>query len=636
MSLASLQEEVSKILSRINRPSKATVTAGMPYANGPLHIGHLAGAHVPADIYSRWLRLLIGDENVLYVCGTDDHGTTSEIAASKAGQSIRAFIDDIHRQQSRTMKKYSIGLDTYSGTSRPGHFQLHKDYCQDFLRKLYQNAMLEKRTSEQWYDPEHNMFLPDRYVFGTCPKCQNPNSYSEECDACGSQFESRELIDPKSTVSEATPVLKETEHLYLNMWKVIDQLREWLNGKQRSWRKGILLEVMNNVHPSIIFAREHEETYKAFKDQLPKHKFRYAPGKRMVVQFESLDELDKGRAQLKGQGIESELDDGWAHRSITRDVKWGVPVPTDMVEGMEGKTLYVWPESLIAPVCFTQTALKEKGQDPDLYKEFWTDPQAKIFQFLGQDNVFFYVLMQGAMWFGTQEDPMRQPIKGELQLTDVFSNFHLQIDGQKMSKSKGNFYTADQLIDDMGYSADQVRYFLAVLTLSEKNSNFDFDSFKERNKFLAGPLNAAFEKPISACKSKFNGKVPQGELIGKTEKETRKIIQHYVKMMEKADYSKALFAVENYARIINGLFNQFKPHDDRHDEKQRKDALFSSFFILKNLIIMLSPFAPETIDRVRQSLNLPETVYSLDELAQPISAGHEIGEQREYFPKVEE
>jgi len=632
MGVEQLQNEITTVLNRLKRPKKAVVTAGMPYANGPVHLGHLAGAHIPADIYARWMRLLIGKDNVLFVCGTDDHGSTSEISAKKANIPIKEFISSVHSAQSKTMDKYNISLDIYSGTSQEDNLEEHRELCQSTLRKLHKNKMLDKRTSQQWFDTKNNLFLPDRYVHGTCPKCDSPGAYSEECDSCGAQYESNQLVNPVSSVSDSTPILKDTDHWYLNMWKVVDQLREWLESKKKTWRKDILLEVMNNVHPSVIFPNSFEDQYKEIKESLPKHKSRYAPGKKVVVQFNSLTDLKTGREILMDNKIESELLDDWAHRSITRDVAWGIPVPQDVDKDMNSKTLYVWPESLIAPISFCKAALKSQGKDVNEYKKFWEDPEAKIYQFLGQDNVFFYVLMQAAMWFGTQQDPFRMPIENETQLTEIFSNYHLQIDGKKMSKSKGNFYTGDQLIDELGYSGDQVRYFLALLSLAEKNSNFDMETFKQRNQFLSGPLNAAFEKPISAVHSKYNSKIPNGELIGKTEKETKKIVQHYIKMMEKAEYSKALFAIENYARIINGLFAQFKPHDDRHDEKERADALYSSFYILKNLLIMLSPFAPETMEKLRGTLNLPQEVYSIDQLGKPMPEEHHIREQVEYFP----
>tara|TARA_R110002072_G_scaffold64203_2_gene159280 strand:- start:126878 stop:128803 length:1926 start_codon:yes stop_codon:yes gene_type:complete len=635
--LAELQEQIATILSRVKRPKKAVVTAGMPYANGPVHIGHLAGTHIPADIYSRWLKLLIGSENVLFVCGTDDHGSNSEVAAKTKGITTKEFINDVHSAQNETMKKYNIQMDTYTGTSREENYEDHVQICQDMLRNLHKNNMLEKKTTDQWFDTELNMFLPDRFVYGTCPNqsCENKKAYSDECDDCGKVYPPKNLIDPKSTVSDATPVLRPTAHWWLNMWKVSDQLREWIATKQKTWRKVVYLETYNTVLPSVQFSNKFEEVFKGLKEKLPTFKSRYAPGKMIVAQFSSLSDLEQGFKTLKENGIESEYVDGWAHRSITRDVSNGVPVPPEIDEEMKGKTFYVWPESLVAPISFTRVALKKQGKDPELYKDFWTDPESKVYQFLGQDNIYFYVLMQGAMWFGSQEDPMRQPVKGELQLTDVFGNYHLQVDGDKMSKTKGNFYTGDQLLDEHGYSADQIRYFLAILSLSEKNSNFDFEVLKERNKFLAGPLNASFEKPISACLSKFDGVIPEGKLIGKTKKETYKVIQTYVKLMEKADYAKLLFMVENYARVINSLFAQYKPHDDRHDETERKDALFSCFFILKNIMIMLSPFAPDTMESLRQSLNLPESILSIDELGKPMSTNHKISEQKDFFPGVD-
>jgi methionyl-tRNA synthetase len=632
--LNSLQDELLTILSRQSLPSKAVITGGMPYANGQLHIGHLAGAHVPADIYARFMRMMIGSENVLFVCGTDDHGSNSEVAAKKQGISTQEFINQVHQNQKNTMKRYGISLDVYSGTSREENFRYHKDICDDVITKLFENNMLDKKTSKQWFDPELSMFLPDRFVFGDCPKCGDPKAYSEDCDACGANYKSEELINPKSTVSDSGPQLRDTDHWYLDMWKVVDQMKPWIESKKKSWRKNIFQETLNTVTPSFSFSNQSEEIFKSIKDQLPKHKSRYAPGKMIDVLFDNKSSLDEAVEIFKENNIGINLNNAWAKRSITRDVSWGVPVPESIDPLMKEKTFYVWPESLVAPMAFTKVALEKKGLDPEGYKDYWFSKDSKAYQFIGQDNIYFYVLMQSAMWFGSQSEINRMPKDGELQLTDVFANFHLQIDGEKMSKSRGNFYTADQLIDELGYSVDQVRYFLSLLSLPEKNSNLDFETFKQRNEFLAGPMNAAFEKTISACHKKFNSIVPEGKLIGKTEKETKKIFQTYLKMMEKGDFSKILFIIENYARIINGLFAQYKPHDDRHDEVERKDALYSSFFILKNILIMLSPFVPETMERLRRTLDLASSVYSINEFGKGISSGHKIKEMTEYFPSV--
>jgi methionyl-tRNA synthetase len=217
----------------------------------------------------------------------------------------------------------------------------------------------------------------------------------------------------------------------------------------------------------------------------------------------------------------------------------------------------------------------------------------------------------------------------------VFSVYHLMVNGEKMSKSTGNYFTGDQLLDEKGYHPDQIRYFLAMLSLTEKASNFDLSTLDERNRFLAGPLNAAFEKPISACHSRFEGKVPAGKLNEKIKAETAKIIKKYLYSMERADYPVLLNLMENYARQINSLFTQFKPHDDRQPLESRSDALYSCFYVLKNLMIMLYPFVPSTMEKLRESLRLPESVWSVDELGTGIGAGHAIGEKQPFFPAVE-
>ena len=620
--------DVKSILQQLKRPKTAVITGGMPYANGPLHLGHLAGAMVPPDIMARYMRMLIGKENVLFVSGNDDHGSTSEVAALKAGMPVREFIDQIHETQVQTTSRYEISYDIFSGTSQPDCYSIHKETSQEFMKKLWENKMLSIKTTKQWFDPKIQRFLQDRSVTGKCPNpnCTNETAYSDECEVCGTQYDPSELINPKSALSDATPELKDTNHLWLDMWKVSDQLTTYIKSKQNKWRKGVFNEVYETVQPAFMFDNVHEPIFKEIRSTLPKHKSRYAPGKKVVVQFENLSDYEIGKIALETKGITCAPLDGWAHRSITRDVTWGIPVPSEIDPDMGNKTLYVWPDSLIAPISFTKVALKKQGKGPKEWERFWKDPEAKIFQFLGQDNVYFYVLMQGAMWIGVNDN---------YTMTDVYSVFHLMVNGEKMSKSRGNFYSGDQLTEEMGYAPDQVRYFLSTLSLAEKQSNFDFDTFNERNKFLAGPLNAAMEKPIAAVQSKFDGIVPDGKILEKVEKETMKLVQLYVKNMEKADHITLLGQIENYARLINSLFVQYKPHDDRHDETERKDALYTSFYVLKNLMIMLHPFVPATMDKLRKSLNLPESIFSIDELGIAIPAGHLIGQKQQFFPAIE-
>ncbi|MFW5859345.1 MAG: methionine--tRNA ligase [Planctomycetota bacterium] len=628
--------DLNAILGRIPRPKRMVVTAGMPYANGPLHIGHLAGAHVPADIYARWSRMLIGPENVLFVCGTDDHGSTSELAAARHERPVAAFLAEVHEQQERTLARYGISLDAYSGTSRPEAFERQQALLQDMLAAWKANGLITKRTTQQWYDPEAGRFLPDRLVRGTCPnpKCGNAEAYSDECDVCGHQHEPTALIEPRSALTGSVPEMRETTHLFLDMWRVSEPLREWIATKKKVWRPYVQSFVAETVLPALQFAKDDEEAYKQFAGELPKHRRKYAAGGKVLLQFDDKPAMSAARDTIAAHGITVAVADDWAHRSISRDTAWGIPIDPSDPE-LAGKTLYVWPDSLIAPISFSQVALDNRGEDPTTWRDYWTDPNARIVQFLGQDNIYFYIIMQGAMWIGSQREIDRLPEPGELQLTDVIAAYHLMVDGEKMSKSRGNFYTGDQLLDEKGASADQIRLYLASLALADRNADFDFARFAERNAFLAGPMNAAFEKPVSACHSKFDGVVPAGELDAKTYAGTARIVARYCKAMDRGDYPSLLGEIENYARSINSLFARFRPHDDRHDATERANALYSCFHVLKNLLIMLAPFAPHTCERLRATLRLPDSVYRVDELGSSMPAGHAIGPQQEYFPAVD-
>lgn len=625
---------LDEVKARLYRPRRAVITSGMPYANGPLHLGHLAGTHVPADIFARWMRMLIGAENVLFVCGTDDHGSTSELAAIQAGIPVREFIDQIADKQRDTLRRYAISQEVYSGTSHPECYPTHVEVCHGFLRNLMANGLLEKRASLQWYDPVLQRFLQDRFVRGGCPnaKCENKEAFSNECDVCGLHYEPSELIEPRSMLSEGKPELKSTLHVWLDMWKVSETLRGWIQSKEGKWRTAVYNELIAPVLPSLRFSNTYENLYKDLKAQIPTHKSRYAPGKQVVLVFSNKTDLGAAQEIFRQNSIETVLLNDWAHRGITRDVDWGIPMPKEFGAELNGKTLYVWPDSLIAPISFTKVALKKLGRDPAESDLFWKDPEARIYQFLGQDNVFFYGLMQGALWVGSQQQIDRLPLESEYQLTEIFGCYHLMVDGDKMSKSKGNFVSGDQLLDEKGADPDQVRYYLSLLTLAEKASNFDFSTFRERNQFLAGPMNAALEKPISACHSKFNGSIPDGVLSEKAVQETTKIIQRYCKAMERAEYSTLLFAIENYARQINSLFTQHKPHDDRFPIEERKNALYTCFYVLKTLMILLYPFVPATMDRLRQTLNLGPDVFAIEELGTPMKAGHKIGPMQPFFP----
>jgi len=276
-----------------------TLTAALPYTNGPIHIGHLAGVYVPADIFARYKRLQGHD--VAFICGSDEHGVAISMKARKEGITPKEVIDTYDAIIRNSFEDFGISFDNYSRTSR----DIHHKTAQDFFTKLYEQNDFIEETSEQLFDAEANMFLADRFVTGTCPKCQNPEAYGDQCEKCGSSLNATDLINPKSTLSGATPSLKSTTHWYLPLDKSEAFLRKWI-------------------------LEDHKEDWKS---------------------------------NVYGQ-CKSWIDDGLRPRAVTRDLDWGIKVP---LESADGKVLYVWFEAPIGYISSTKEWADKKGIDWEPY-----------------------------------------------------------------------------------------------------------------------------------------------------------------------------------------------------------------------------------------------------------------------------
>jgi methionyl-tRNA synthetase len=285
--LLALNTEPSLELRKYMKQFKRyTVTAALPYANGPLHIGHIAGAYLPADTYVRFLRLR--GEDVAFVCGSDEHGVAISIGAKKEGLSPREFVDKYHNVMKQAFQDFGISFDIYSRTSN----EIHYKTSQEFFLNVHKKGLLTEETSDQYYDEQEGIFLADRYIVGTCPNCGNTNAYGDQCEKCGTSLSPKQLINPRSTVSGNTPVLRPTKHWYFPLDKFEGWLKEWLiEGHKDDWK--------TNVY---------------------------------------------------GQ-CKSWIDQGLQPRSITRDLEWGIPVP--LPEG-KGKVLYVWFDAPIGYISATK------------------------------------------------------------------------------------------------------------------------------------------------------------------------------------------------------------------------------------------------------------------------------------------
>lgn len=279
----------------MKNPKRYTVTAALPYTNGPIHIGHLAGVYVPGDIYSRYLRLQ--NRDVVYICGSDEHGVAISMKAKKEGITPQEVIDKYDGIIRKSFKDFGISFDNYSRTSR----EIHHKTASEFFKKLYEDGKFIEETTEQLYDAKAEQFLADRFVTGTCPKCQNPEAYGDQCEKCGTSLNATDLINPKSTITGTAPILKSTKHWFLPLNEYDAFMREWiLEGHKNDWK--------SNVY---------------------------------------------------GQ-VKSWLDDGLKPRAVTRDLDWGIPVP---VEGADGKVLYVWFDAPIGYISSTKEWAEREGKD---------------------------------------------------------------------------------------------------------------------------------------------------------------------------------------------------------------------------------------------------------------------------------
>ncbi len=308
---------------------KFTVTAALPYANGPLHLGHVAGVYLPSDIFVRFLRM--NDHDVAFICGSDEHGAAITLRAKKEGITPKEIVDKYNGIISKAFTDFGISFDVFHRTSE----SIHHETAQEFFKVLDEKGHFTKETSEQYYDEEYNQFLADRYITGDCPNCKSPNAYGDQCEKCGSALSPNDLINPKSTLSGKTPVMRETSHWYLPM----ERHEEWL----REWIKEGKLDGVQQHDPS------------------------------------------KWRNQVIGQCM-SWIDGGLRPRAMTRDLDWGVKVP---VVGGDGKVLYVWLDAPIGYISATKQWALDNNKD---WKDYWTGDR-KLVHFIGKDNIVFHAVI---------------------------------------------------------------------------------------------------------------------------------------------------------------------------------------------------------------------------------------------------
>jgi methionyl-tRNA synthetase len=540
---------------------KYLVTSALPYANGPLHVGHLAGAYLPADIYVRFLRLT--GKDVVFICGTDEHGVPITLAAEKLNIAPKDYVAENHNLIKEAFEKAGIFFDNFSGTARPVHYQI----ATQFFLTLNERGFLEKKAVKQLYCENCKRFLPDRYVEGACPKCGKPGARGDQCESCGSDLDQTELISPYCKICGKKPVLRDTFHWFLKLSAFAKQLEAWLGSKKGEWKDNVL---------------------------------HFCAGL---------------------------LKEGLPDRAITRDMEWGIPVP--LPEGA-GKVIYVWFDAPIGYISSTVEWAAEIKKSPDLWKNYWLDPECRLIHFIGKDNIVFHSIMWPAMLMG---------VGGYVLPSQIPANEFLNIEGRKISTSRNHAIWVHEFLRE--FPADALRYYLAIISPETKDSDFVLSEFQAaNNNELADILGNFINRTITFVHRYYDGKVPQAAPGHAALAEVTGKIGQCRKEMEAAFASyqvrKACQLFMNLCRDSNKFFNDRAPWKARKDSPGECAATLNACLLLIKAISVLSqPVIPFAAEKIRRIFPASDAI-GWENLASPLSPGASLGQLDILFTKIED
>ncbi|MCB5229538.1 MAG: methionine--tRNA ligase [Candidatus Cloacimonetes bacterium] len=536
---------------------KYIVTSALPYANGRLHVGHVAGAYLPADIFVRWLRL--HKEDVIYICGTDEHGTPISISADAQGVTPQEVVEHYHKDIKAAFDAINIQFDNFSGTARAPHHEM----AQEFFLNLWETGHIKARDTRQFYCEHDKRFLPDRYVEGTCPRCKAEGARGDQCDVCGQIYDTVTLIEPKCKICGNTPIIRDTRHWFLQLGDFTQELQDWIAHKDY-WKENVRNFMLNL------------------------------------------------------------LEQGLVERSITRDLSWGVPVP---LPEAEGKVLYVWVDAPIGYVSSTIEWAKNKGE-PELWKEYWLNPDTRMVHFIGKDNIIFHALIWPAMLMGQKESYCLPH--------DVPANEFMNLEGDKISTSKNWAIWVNEFLQD--FPADYLRYYLAVNAPEKGDSDFSFADFQLRiNSELNNVLGNLANRVFAFASKHFEGVIPAVEY----DEHACSVIQEAWDLINQANDGYREYQVKKNTRIImdvarlgNRYFDERKPWAVI---KEDKDQVAVTLRVCADLLAMISvafyPIIPQSMNKLRAMMGLAE-VETWDNALQEATFAYQLQETQPLFRKV--
>lgn len=538
-----------------------TVTAALPYANGPVHIGHLAGVYIPSDIYVRYLRSK--GEDVAFVCGSDEHGVAIELRARKEGKSPQEVVDFYHNQIKDSFEQFGISFDIYHRTSS----KLHHETASEFFKKMEAEGKFTEDTSEQFYDEKENQFLADRYIKGTCPNCGYEEAYGDQCENCGTTLSPSELKNPKSMLSGESPVMKQTKHWYLPLDQYEPWLKEWLLEGHKEWKP--------NVY---------------------------------------------------GQ-CKSWIDNGLRPRPMTRDLKWGIPVP---VEGGDGKVLYVWFDAPIGYISATKQWADDNGKN---WEDYWKSEDSRLLHFIGKDNIVFHCIIF----------PTLLKAEGSYILPEnVPANEFLNLENNKISTSRNWAVWLHEYLEEFPDKQDVLRYTLTANAPETKDNDFTWKDFQSRNNSeLVAIFGNFVNRAVVLTHKYFEGRIPAiGELqpIDEETIDTLKSAPSKISgSLDQFKFREALFQLMDLARTGNKYLADTEPWKLVKEDPERVATILNiALQISANLSILCEPFLPFTSNRLNGILDLPKRSWVEAGSVDLISEGHQLKKAELLFEKIED
>lgn len=549
-------------------PARHTVTAALPYANGPLHIGHIAGAYLPADIHVRSLRQR--GQEVLFVCGSDEHGAAITMRAIKEGTTPQAIVDKYHALMGQAFTDFGIHFDIYHRTSSA----LHKETSQAFFLKLYEQGAFTEQKEEQYYDEEAKQFLADRYIMGTCPKCGHPDAFGDQCEKCGSALSPKDLIDPRSTLSGAKPVLRPTSHWYLPMERSQQWMEEWINtGKL---------------------------------DGAPHH------------------DPAEWKPQVLGQ-CNSWLKDGLRPRAMTRDLDWGVPVP---LPGADGKVLYVWLDAPIGYISATKQWAQDHGTEWD---KWWKADDTRLLHFIGKDNIVFHCIIFPILlklhggYVLPQNVPANEFLNLEGRKISTSRNWAVWLH-EYLERWPGRQ-------DELRYALATI---LPEFRDSEFTWK-DFQE-KNNNELVAILGNFVQRVFVLCHKYYGGKAPQGGERIDMDVTLWSAIhaqVEEVAAQVDAFRYRDALLAAMNVARAGNKYLSDNEPWKlEKTDPERTRTILLNSLNVAAVLSIVLEPFLPHTTAKLRRMLGIGTLPWDDAFRTDLIGPGQELGKPEHLFKPI--